>query len=94
MTNKANTSKIGATTGGSPRLSSYSDPTYTGKLVPEYVSTVNLAMQTSRTTVVFKDNWKDGALAIVDGMLAIANGGDPTASCAKANVALKAAVNK
>ena len=94
MTNKANTSKIGATTGGAPRLSSYSDPTYTGKLVPEYVSTVNLAMQTSRTTVVFKDNWKDGALAIVDGMLAIANGGDPTASCAKANVALKAAVNK
>jgi multiple sugar transport system substrate-binding protein len=94
MTNKANTAKIGATTGGAPRLSSYSDPTYTGKLVPEYVSTVNAAMQTSRTTVVFKDNWKDGALAIVDGMLAIANGGDPTASCAKANDALKAAVNK
>ena len=34
MTNKANTAKIGATTGGAPRLSSYSDPAYTGKLVP------------------------------------------------------------
>jgi len=45
-------------------------------------------MQTSRTTVVFKAGWKDGALAIVDGMLAIAQGKDPTASCAKANDAL------
>ena len=34
-------------------------------------------MKTSRTTVVFKDGWKDGALAIVDGMLAIANGARP-----------------
>ncbi len=94
MTNKANTAAIGATTGGAPRLSSYSDPVYTGKLVPEYVAAVNEAMKTSRTTVVFKDNWKDGALAIVDGMLAIANGGDPTAACAKANDALLKAVNK
>ena len=73
MTNKANTAKIGATTGGAPRLSSYSDPVYTGKLVPDYVTAVNEAMKTSRTTVVFKDEWKDGALAIVDGMLAIAS---------------------
>lgn len=94
MTNKANTAKIGATTGGAPRLSSYSDPVYTGKLVPEYVAAVNEAMKTSRTTVVFKDEWKDGALAIVDGMLAIANGADPTAACAKANDALNKAVNK
>jgi multiple sugar transport system substrate-binding protein len=94
MTNKENTASIGATTGGAPRLSSYSDPAYTGKLVPEYVKTVNDAMQTSRTTVVFKENWRDGALAIVDGMLAIATGGDPTAACAKANNALRVAVNK
>jgi len=93
MTNKANTAKIGATTGGAPRLSSYSDPAYTDALVPEYVSAVNEAMKTSRTTVVFKDGWKDGALAIVDGMLAIANGEDPTAACAKANDALLKAVN-
>ena len=66
----------------------------TGKLVPEYVTAVNEAMKTSRTTVVFKDEWKDGALAIVDGMLAIANGADPTAACAKANDALLKAVNK
>jgi multiple sugar transport system substrate-binding protein len=94
MTNKQNTARIGATTGGAPRLSAYSDPAYTGKLVPEYVKTVNDAMQTSRTTVVFKENWKDGALAVVDGMLAIATGGDPTAACSKANDALRLAVNK
>ncbi len=52
--------------------------------MPEYVAAVNDAMPTSRTTVVFKEGWKDGALAIVDGMLAIANGADPTAACAKA----------
>jgi multiple sugar transport system substrate-binding protein len=94
MTNKMNTARIGATTGGAPRLSSYSDTAYTGKLNPEYIATVNKAMQTSRTTVVFKDNWKDGALAIVDGMLQIAQGKDSTQACAKANDALKAAVNK
>jgi len=94
MTDKANTAKIGASTGGAPRLSSYSDPAYTGKLVPEYVSTVNTAMQTSRTTVIFKDGWSDPSLAIVDGMLAIANGADPTSACAKANDALLKAVNK
>jgi multiple sugar transport system substrate-binding protein len=94
MTNQANTAKIGATTGGAPRLSSYSDPAYTGKLVPDYITAVNGAMQTSRTTVVFKENWKDGALAIVDAMLQIANGADPTAACAKANDALGKAVNK
>ena len=44
MTNKTNTAKIGATTGGAPRVSSYSDPTYTAKLVPEYVKTVNDAI--------------------------------------------------
>ena len=75
-------------------MSAYSDPAYTGKLVPEYVTTVNNAMQTSRTTVVFKENWKDGALAVVDGMLAIANGKDPTTSCAKANDALAKAIPK
>jgi multiple sugar transport system substrate-binding protein len=92
MTNKANTAKIGATTGGAPRLSSYTDPAYTGALVPEYIAAVNLAMPTSRTTVVFKEGWKDGALAIVDGMLAIANGADPATACAAANDALGAAI--
>ena len=49
-------------------------------------------MPTSRTTVVFKEGWKDGALAIVDTMLAIANGTDPTTACAAGNKALAAAV--
>ena len=92
MTDKANTAKIGAATGGAPRLSSYSDPVYTGKLNPDYVATVNKAMQTSRTTVVFKEGWKDGALTIADTELAIAQGTDPTAACAAGNDALGAAV--
>jgi multiple sugar transport system substrate-binding protein len=93
MTNKANTAAIGAATGGAPRLSAYSDPAYTDSLVPEYVSAVNDAMADSRTTVVLKEGWKDGALAIADTMLAIANGEDPAAACAAGNEALLAAVN-
>ncbi len=94
MTNKANTSQIGTKTGGAPRLSSYTDPVYTASLNPDYIKTVNTAMQTSRTTVVLKEGWKDGALAIADTELSIAQGTDPTTACAKGNDALKAAVNK
>lgn len=94
MTNKANTAAIGASTGGAPRLSSFQDPVFTGGLVPEYVSAVNEQMATSRTTVVLTDGWKDGALAIVDGMQSIANGGGPTEACAAANDALGAALAK
>lgn len=93
MTNKANTAEIGKSTGGAPRLSSYDDLGYVGSLVPEYAATVNDAMSDSRTTVVLKEGWKDGALAIVDTMLAIANGEDPAAACAAGNEALLAAVN-
>jgi len=93
MTNKANTSEIGKSTGGAPRLSAYSDPVYTDSLNSEYVDTVNKAMATSRTTVVLKDAWKDGALAIADTELAIANGTPSTPACATGNDALKAAVN-
>ena len=93
MTNKANTAEIGKSTGGAPRLSSYSDPVYTDSLNADYVATVNKAMATSRTTVVLKDGWKDGALAIADTELAIANGTDPTKACADGNAALMAAVN-
>ena len=93
-TSKEMTAKIGAATGGAPRLSSYSDPNYTGKLNPDYIKTVSEAMQTSRTTVVFKEGWKDGALVIVDDMLAIEQGKDPTTVAQKANADLKAAVAK
>jgi multiple sugar transport system substrate-binding protein len=94
MTDKANTAQIGTSTGGAPRNSSYTDPVYTGALNPDYVKTVNTSMQTVRSTVVFKEGWKDGALAIVDTMLAISQGKDQTASCAAGNVALDKAVNK
>jgi multiple sugar transport system substrate-binding protein len=93
MTNPANTAIIGSATGGAPRLSSYDDPVYTEALMPEYIAAVNDAMADSRTTVVLKEGWKDGALAIVDTMLAIANGEDPEAACAAGNEALLAAVN-
>jgi len=93
MTNKANTAEIGKSTGGAPRLSAYSDPVYTDSLNAEYVATVNKAMATSRTTVVLKEGWKEGALAIADTQLAIAQGSDPAAACAAGNDALKAAVN-
>jgi multiple sugar transport system substrate-binding protein len=92
LTNKENTARIGTASGGAPRLSAYSDPVYTDSLVPGFVAAVNEAMSDSRTTVVLKEGWKDGALAIVDGMLAIANGADPTEACAAANDALAAAV--
>lgn len=93
MTNKANTAKIGTSTGGAPRNSSYSDPVYTSALNPDYVKTVNTSMQTVRSTVVFKEGWKDGALAIVDTMLALSQGKDQTNSCTVGNAALKKAVN-
>jgi multiple sugar transport system substrate-binding protein len=94
MTDKANTAKIGATTGGAPRLSAYSDPAYTGALKPEYISAVNAAMSNSRSTVVFKEGWANITLAIVDTMLAIANGTDQTKACADGNAALLAAATK
>lgn len=93
MTNKANTAKIGTSTGGAPRNSAYSDPTYTDSLNPDYVKTVNTSMQTVRSTVVFREDWKNGALAIVDTMLAIAQGTDQTSACATGNDALLKAVN-
>ena len=93
MTNKGNTAEIGKSTGGAPRLSSYEDEGYTGSLVPEYIAAVNDAMSDSRAVVIFKEGWKEGALAIADTMLAIANGEDPTAACAAGNEALLAAVN-
>ncbi len=91
-TSKDLTARIGASTGGAPRMSAYNDPNYTGKLNPAYITTVSEAMKTSRTTVVFRENWKDGALAIVDLMLAIEQGQDPAAAAAKQNDVLKAAV--
>jgi multiple sugar transport system substrate-binding protein len=93
MTDAANTAEIGKSTGGAPRLSSYQDAGYVDSLVPEYVAAVNDAMSDSRAVVIFKDGWKNGALAIADTMLAIANGEDPATACAAGNEALRAAVN-
>jgi multiple sugar transport system substrate-binding protein len=94
MTNPANTAELGKWTGGAPRMSSYDDAGYVESLVPEYADTVADAMADSRTTVVLREGWLgDPALAIVDTMLAIANGEDPEAACAAGNEALLAAVS-
>ena len=94
MTNPANTAEIGKSTGGAPRLSAYDDAGYVDSLVPDYAVMVNDAMSDSRTTVVLREGWLgDPALAIVDTMLAIANGEDPAAACAAGNEALLAAVS-
>jgi len=93
MTNPANTAAIGQFTGGAPRLSAYDDAGYVDSLVPAYADTVNEAMSDSRTTVVLREGWKDGALAVVDTMLAIANGEEPATACAAGNEALAAAVS-
>jgi multiple sugar transport system substrate-binding protein len=94
MTNPANTAELGKYSGGAPRLSSYEDAGYTEALVPEYAATVSDAMSDSRTTVVLTEGWLgDPAVAIVDTMLAIANGEDPAAACAAGNEALLAEVS-
>ncbi len=69
--------QIGTQTGGAPRLSTWSNATYTSSLNPEYVQTVQTAMQTSRSTVVFREAWKEIALGIVDAVQAIYGGEDP-----------------
>lgn len=94
MTNPANTAELGKYSGGAPRLSSYEDAGYTEALVPEYAATVSDAMSDSRTTVVLTEGWLgDPAVAIVDTMLAIANGEDSAAACAAGNEALLAEVS-
>jgi multiple sugar transport system substrate-binding protein len=93
-TNKAMTAKIDVLRGGAPRLSAYSDPAYTGALNPEFLQIVNASMKTARSTVVFKDAWQNGSLAVLDGMLAIEQGKDPATACADANTALQQVMSK
>jgi multiple sugar transport system substrate-binding protein len=77
MTKKDIAAQIGAFHGGATRLSSWSDPVYTEKLNAEYVATVQTVMQTSKTTVVFRQGWKEYALAIADVIQNIYGGMDP-----------------
>jgi multiple sugar transport system substrate-binding protein len=88
-TGKEMTAYLGSFTGGAPRQSSASDPAYSKKLNPEYVSVVKNAMSDARTTAVIRDGWKAGVYVIVDGMLAITKGGDPMTTMTQANDQMK-----
>lgn len=91
-TDKSMTAYLGSLTGASPRLSSADDPVYTKPLNPQFVVAVKDALATSRTSTVQRDGWKAGAFVIVDAMIAIASGGDPTTVLTKANDAMKNAL--
>lgn len=80
MTSKQAEPTIGAFHGGATRVSTWSNTAYTDTLNPEYVATVLSAMQTSRTTVVFREGWSEYALAIVDAIQAMYAGEDPQAA--------------
>jgi multiple sugar transport system substrate-binding protein len=77
ISNKANDAAIGSFHGGAPRLSTWAETAYTDNLNPDYVATVQKAMQTSRTTVVFREGWSEYALAIVDAIQAMYAGSSP-----------------
>jgi multiple sugar transport system substrate-binding protein len=77
MTSKDIEPQIGALHGGAARVSTWSNPVYTDTLNPEYVDTVLEAMQSSRTTVVFREGWSEYALAIVDAIQDMFNGATP-----------------
>jgi multiple sugar transport system substrate-binding protein len=68
---------ISTQTGGATRLSTWSNDTYTSALNPEYVEAVQESMRTSRSTVVFREGWKEIAIAIVDSVQAMYGGEDP-----------------
>lgn len=76
-TSKAIEPKIGVSTGGAPRMSTWSNEVYTKSLNPGYVAAVQTAMKTSRPTAVFYDGWKEIAIMVVDAVQAIYGGTDP-----------------
>lgn len=79
FTDKQRTAEIGAATGGAPRQSSTDMPVYTSAFVPEYVSAVKQSLATARPTAVIKEDADPALLVIVDAVLAMAQGKDPSA---------------
>lgn len=77
-TSRAMEPKIGIKTGGAPRLSTWlNNVDYANAMNPEYALAVQTAMQTSRPTVVFRDNWSEMAFAIADAIQSIYAGEAP-----------------
>ncbi|MCY4145525.1 MAG: extracellular solute-binding protein [Chloroflexi bacterium] len=75
---------IGAYHGGAARVSTWDKAEYVDALNPLYVDTVLEAMQTSRTTVVFREGWSEYALVIVDAIQDMYGGMAPADATAKA----------
>lgn len=92
FTDRANTAKLGALTGGPPRQSAAENPGYRKALPAQYVDTVKTALSTARPTAVIKADVEPGLLVIVDNVIALANGQDPRKAAAKAQSAMQSAV--
>lgn len=75
---------IGAMHGGAARVSTWDKAEYTDTLNAQYVETVLTAMQSSRTTVVFREGWSEYALAIVDAIQDMYSGAAPDEATATA----------
>lgn len=88
-TGKEISAEVGVLTGGSPRQSSYEDPTYTESFNAEYLEVMTDSLAEARPVAVLNDNWKPGALVIIDAMLAIANGTSPEEATTAANEEMK-----
>ena len=78
FTNSQSTATIGAFTGGPPRQSAADLPAFNSKLNIDYVNTVKAAMSTARPTAVIKSDAEPILLVIVDAVIAMANGKNPT----------------
>ena len=89
MTNKQNEPKIGAFHGGAARMSTWSNPTYTKTLNPDYVRSTLESMKTTRSSVVMKKGWSQYALEIVDTIHRIHGGMSAEKSGEKANETFK-----
>jgi len=85
MTNKLNEPKIGSFHGGAARMSTWSNPTYTKTLNPNYVKSTLESMKTTRSSVVMKKGWSQYALEIVDTIHRIHGGMSAEKSGEKAN---------
>ena len=83
LTSKEIEPKVAAFHGGAPRTATWSDPAYTARLNPEYVATVETAMQTSRSTAEFREGWKEYAIEIAGTIQSISTGADPAEAAAK-----------
>jgi ABC-type glycerol-3-phosphate transport system substrate-binding protein len=82
FTSKSVEARVGAFHGGAARLSTWQNPDYTSALNPDYVATVQAAMKTSRSTVVFREGWKAFALELAGAIQRIYSGQEPAEAAA------------